>query len=231
MKRVSQKAERHVGPEAPASTRKGPKSRAQPPPKPTDRREELVRAAYDLIATKGLEGLRTRDIAAQVGINISTLHYHFDTKEALIAGVVEYVAHLFKTMHAPLPPGATALDELYHLFGGQARGRRADSNVDAVMQEIMLRSRRDVQIRRAFDQMLRTWRAIVEDIVTRCIQEGLLRSELDAKTVTAVITSFQIGANLQLGIAPGAFQPHEAGRSFVSWLVAPAANRLQKARR
>src|SRR3954470_10696985 len=67
-----------------------------------DRRAELVEAAYQLIAEKGIEGLRTRDVAARVGINISTLHYHFDTKEKLIAGVVDYATHLFQTVKVPL---------------------------------------------------------------------------------------------------------------------------------
>jgi AcrR family transcriptional regulator len=200
-------------------------------PEPPDRRGELVRAAYHLIAQKGLEGLRTRDIAAEVGINVSTLHYHFDTKEALIAGVVEYVAYLFKTLHAPLPPGATALDELRHLFAGHAYRRRLDSQVDVVMQEIMLRSRRDEPVRRAFESLLKGWRAVVEEIVARCIRERLLRDDVDAKTVAAIVTSFQIGANMQLGISPTTFSLDDAARSLVSWLATPAAPRSRKQRR
>ena len=53
-----------------------------------ERQEALVQAAYDLLAERGFEGLRTRDIAAKVGVNIATLHYYFPTKEKLIRGVV-----------------------------------------------------------------------------------------------------------------------------------------------
>ncbi len=43
---------------------------------PTDgRRAEIAAAARALIVEKGVEGLRTRDIAERVGINIATLHY------------------------------------------------------------------------------------------------------------------------------------------------------------
>src|SRR4051812_37168261 len=62
------------------------------------RRRELVLAAYKLIAESGLEELRTRDIAAKVGINISTLHYYFETKEELIAAVVDHMTELFRTL-------------------------------------------------------------------------------------------------------------------------------------
>ena len=48
-----------------------------------DRRAAIARAARELIVEKGVEGLRTRDIAERVGINIATLHYHVPSKEAL----------------------------------------------------------------------------------------------------------------------------------------------------
>ncbi len=54
-----------------------------------DRRREIAAAARSLIAERGFEGLRTRDIAARVGINVATLHYHVPTKEALIGLVAQ----------------------------------------------------------------------------------------------------------------------------------------------
>src|SRR5438874_8805576 len=54
----------------------------------SERRRALIAAAYQRIASDGFEGLRTRDIAADVGVNIATLHYYFPTKEALIRGVI-----------------------------------------------------------------------------------------------------------------------------------------------
>ena len=50
-----------------------------------DRRRALVLAAFGQIAERGFEGLRTREVAAEAGVNIATLHYYFPTKEALIA--------------------------------------------------------------------------------------------------------------------------------------------------
>src|SRR5215831_17477564 len=55
-----------------------------------DRRHALILAAYQSIAKKGFEGLRTREVAATVGIHSATLHHYFPTKEALIQGVIDY---------------------------------------------------------------------------------------------------------------------------------------------
>ena len=64
---------------------------------PEQRRQDLVLAAFELLAEKGFEGLRTRDVAARAGVNIATLHYYFPTKEALIGGVVEHVMTRFRS--------------------------------------------------------------------------------------------------------------------------------------
>src|SRR5215471_14490511 len=55
-----------------------------------ERRRSLIEAAYRIIAEQGLKGLRTRDVAAQVGLTHATLHYYFPTKEALIQAVIDY---------------------------------------------------------------------------------------------------------------------------------------------
>src|ERR1700716_4517889 len=73
------------------------------------RREELVRAAYNQIAERGFEGLRTREVAAEVGLNIATLHYYFPTKEALIQGVVDYATQRFRST---LTPHGSPADQL-----------------------------------------------------------------------------------------------------------------------
>src|SRR5690242_2142097 len=62
-----------------------------------DRRTALVLAAYRQIAEQGFEGLRTRDVAAEVGVNIATLHYYFPTKEKLIEAVVAHAMDRFRT--------------------------------------------------------------------------------------------------------------------------------------
>ena len=61
-----------------------------------DRRAAIASAARALIVEKGVEGLRTRDIAERVGINVATLHYHVPTKEALIELVAESLQLFFR---------------------------------------------------------------------------------------------------------------------------------------
>src|SRR6218665_695397 len=61
-----------------------------------ERRIAIAHAARALIIEKGLEGLRTRDIAERVGINIATLPYHVPSKEALVTLVAASLRDDFK---------------------------------------------------------------------------------------------------------------------------------------
>src|SRR5271154_7552512 len=79
-----------------------------------DRRKSLLQAAFDVIASSGFEGLRTRAVAERAGVNIATLHYYFPTKQALVEGVAQFLGAKFVLLHgpAPAPSGYCALDRL-----------------------------------------------------------------------------------------------------------------------
>ena len=184
------------------------------------RRRELVLAAYQLIAESGLEELRTRDIAAKVGINISTLHYYFETKEDLIAAVVDHMTELFRTLRAPLAPGASALEELRHSFVTQMYRRRVEPSLELVVHEMMLRARRDEKVRARLELMLLGWNGYVESVIARGVRDGDFARDLDPKVAAAVVTSYTMGSNLQHGVRPSSF-PQEAGYERLVSLFRP----------
>lgn len=53
----------------------------------TNRREEMLRIAFDILATDGLEGLHARTLAARMGVNHATVHYYFPTRSDLLRAV------------------------------------------------------------------------------------------------------------------------------------------------
>src|SRR5919202_5684043 len=78
-----------------------------------DRHQALVEAAFRRLAVDGFEGLRTREVAADVGVNVATLHYYFPTKEALIRAVIGYTMRRFLET---LPTSGSPADQLrFHL--------------------------------------------------------------------------------------------------------------------
>jgi AcrR family transcriptional regulator len=52
------------------------------------RREQIIEAAREVFARSGLAGARTRDLAAEAGINEALLYRHFSSKEDLFEAAV-----------------------------------------------------------------------------------------------------------------------------------------------
>ncbi|MFM7734829.1 MAG: TetR/AcrR family transcriptional regulator [Alphaproteobacteria bacterium] len=58
-------------------------------PHPT--KERILEAAEEVFAERGFEGASTREIAAKAQVNISSLHYHWASKDALYIAIVTRV--------------------------------------------------------------------------------------------------------------------------------------------
>ncbi len=53
-------------------------------------RERILAAAVDRIATDGIDDMRIARVATDAGVSTSLVHYHFETREALLAEALEY---------------------------------------------------------------------------------------------------------------------------------------------
>ncbi len=112
-----------------------------------------------LIAEKGFEGLRTRDIADRVGINIATLHYHVPSKEALVELVAQSICAEFDAMNEAHPrAGLTPLEELRLELANFRRTRRDNPQLIAVLDELSRRARHDANVARQVLPMRERWR-------------------------------------------------------------------------
>jgi len=175
------------------------------------RREELVRAAFSQIAERGFEGLRTREVAAQVGVNIATLHYYFPTKESLIRGVVEYAMGRFRST---LAPHGSSSDQLRNHLRAVRKLLTDEPELGSVMGELALRSARDKSIAAIMSEMYDAWHATMRGMLRRGVKAGDLRPELDSDGVAAVVVATLTAMTLPTG-APRSGQ---ALRQLERWL-------------
>jgi AcrR family transcriptional regulator len=56
----------------------------------TERQQEIVRMAMDIVSTEGLSNLTTKNLAKRMGVSEPALYRHFENKVAILAGVLEY---------------------------------------------------------------------------------------------------------------------------------------------
>jgi AcrR family transcriptional regulator len=159
-----------------------------------DRRAAIAKAARWLIVEKGVEGLRTRDIADRVGINIATLHYHVPSKEALIELVAgslqsEFVQQTIDRPRAHLR--ASQRMELEFVDFREIALERPETML--VFSELMERARRDERIAEAILPMKKRWRQILVDMLTEGVSDGDYRSDLDPDAFATLVMSTMIG--------------------------------------
>lgn len=94
---------------------------------PRSTKTRILEAAETVFAERGFEGASTREIAARADVNISSLHYHWASKETLYVAVFRNV---FERIMAHLESTITPL-----LARDAARGVQGDA-VDAIMREL-----------------------------------------------------------------------------------------------
>ena len=95
---------------------------------PGSTKARILAAAEEVFAARGFLGASTREIAARAGVNISSLHYHWESKETLYFAVfrniydriVDLLRHTIAPLHAKevKPPVAVDLTmrELFDFF-------------------------------------------------------------------------------------------------------------------
>jgi len=159
-----------------------------------DRRVAIARAARELIVEKGVEGLRTRDIAERVGINIATLHYHVPTKEALIMLVAEslrgdFMRHAIDRPRAHL--GVEARMELEFVDFRETAIERPE--IMLVFSELIERARRDEIVAAAVLPMKRYWRQMLIDLLAEGVAAGVYRPDIDPEAFASILISSFIG--------------------------------------
>jgi len=161
-------------------------------PRP-DRRQALVAAAFQRIASEGFEGLRTRDVAGDAGVNIATLHYYFPTKEALIRGVI---GHAMQRFAATIPSQGSGLEQLQGHLRALSRLIKDDQQLWAVMGELVLRAPRDPDLAQTFHQSDAFWHRTLRDLIVRCIMSGAANDQLDADDAAALTIAAIRGLSL-----------------------------------
>jgi AcrR family transcriptional regulator len=72
--------------------------------------QEMIETAVRLISEKGVESLSISAIARAMGINRTTVYYHFDSREALVAAVKAWSAEQLARAFKPFAPTTERID-------------------------------------------------------------------------------------------------------------------------
>lgn len=123
-----------------------------------DRKTALVLAAHRSIAEHGLEGLRLRAVATEAGIDHSTLHHHFATKQDLVAAVVGMAT---APLRGTLPTQGEPATRLHEHLALLADLIESDPARFVVLAEMDLRALRDPDVNTVIQTVEGGWRDVL----------------------------------------------------------------------
>ncbi|GAP21120.1 TetR/AcrR family transcriptional regulator [Leptolinea tardivitalis] len=159
----------------------------------------LIKAACNLIAIKGFEGLRIREIAANVGINAATLYYYYPTKEALIDDLVSYVFNQMRIFEEEAP--GTPREQLHAHLTRLYRKMLDEPGIFAVFIEIQLRMER-TDNHETFKSFTNAWHVKLEKLIQTGIKQGYWPNYLEADHAANTIIMLMQGAFLTVSSNP-----------------------------
>jgi AcrR family transcriptional regulator len=123
--------------------------------------ETIVAAAYRCVGSKGLAGLRMRDVAAEAGVNIATVHYHLTNKTELIRAVVELAHERFRR-HATPPDDADPVRRLRAHLDRVCALLVDEPHLGYVLAEVALQGTRDPVVAEIVAVAEARWRDAVQ---------------------------------------------------------------------
>lgn len=155
------------------------------------RRDELVGAAFGRVAEVGFEGLRLRQVAEEVGIDHSTVHHHFPTKQDLIEAVARHATSQLRVT-AP-PEGAHAGSRLQAHLDALCRLIEQRPELFTVTAELDLRARRDPAVRAVVEEQEAGWRSALVMVFAAAGSEA---PAVAAELVIAVVKGVRLAPAL-----------------------------------
>lgn len=100
------------------------------------RRDAFLDAAQRLIQSKGYEQMSLKDVLDELGASKGAFYHYFDSKEALLAAVVDRIVEAATAAAVPvtIDPDVPALEKLTRLLASiaQWKGERSDLMIELV---------------------------------------------------------------------------------------------------
>lgn len=150
-------------------------------------RTEVLKAAGEVIAARGVEATRFSDVSAASGVPVSTLQYYFGNREDMIVASLRHVgaaeiAHLERTLDGV--GDASSWQQLLGLIRvGVAQDATSPDHTWRLWVELWRSALRDDELRANALEVAGRWRELLVSVIERGQRAGEFRQDVSAVTV------------------------------------------------
>jgi AcrR family transcriptional regulator len=178
--------------------------------KSEDSRRQVLDAAVKTLAARGLAATSIQDIADAAGLSKGAVHYHFESKDELLARVLDRCCESIEArVLAVFEEPGTPMDRVRRAIFEMWAVRRDGIPEMQVLGELHTLSRQNEAIRSSLALALRKAREqIIEIGLSRLIEMGL-RPRVSLAIIPRLILATLDGLSLQHSVDP--IQPEEEG--------------------
>ena len=163
-------------------------------PKKIETNIALLDAAKKVLHQKGYSGLSTRDVAAQAGVPLSQIHYHFGSKQGLIMALFEYLnAQLLDRQNVLFGNSALKLSEQWDQACAYLDDDIASGYV-RVLQELIAASWADSPVAKVIQSGITEWIRLIAELARRAERDFGGLGPFTADEVAALVANAFVGA-------------------------------------
>lgn len=183
------------------------------------RRAEIVAAMLPVLAQHGYEKATIQAIARQAGLAPGLIHYHFDSKQAILVALVEHIAAFAQARFAQVQvQGGGAAQRLRAYIDARVgQGSGASPELASAWVMIGAEAVRQAEVREVYQAALAAELQLLKALLDDCLRhEG--RSTRGAATLAAGLMATMEGA-FMLASAAGELMP-SAYAARMTWQFA-----------
>jgi AcrR family transcriptional regulator len=162
------------------------------------RRLEILEAAMDVIADRGLCETRVADVARRAGTSAALILYYFESKDRLLTEALTHAEDRFylQTFH-DLTGIEHVRDRLVSLIDRSFPGPDDTTGDWKLWIELWSRAMRDPEAARKRAALDRRWRTTIADVVREGQNDGEFSDEVDADGFAVRLASLIDGLSIQ----------------------------------
>jgi TetR/AcrR family transcriptional regulator, transcriptional repressor of bet genes len=172
------------------------------------RREQILRAAFDVACREGIGGLTVRAVATEAGVSHALVLFHFGRKERLVHDLLDWVLDTTAVLHISedIARFPHARDRLNALLEQEMTRQSHQPEYTRLFLEYWALGARHEEIRTRIGAELAGYREAFRTIMEELLEADPLRLPgVTAEGMAAVAVSWIQGCAVQALVAPGQF--------------------------
>ncbi|HEY8482502.1 MAG TPA: TetR/AcrR family transcriptional regulator [Spirillospora sp.] len=140
-----------------------------------ERREQILRAACQVVSEKGYKALRVTDVARHAKISTGSVHYYFETKRDLVHAAFEWnFARSLERRKSILDRHTNARDRLRAFVDSYLPNDEETAAAWRVWAETWVEAIHNPDLRELNERIYGEWRGVITEIIRAGQNEGLI---------------------------------------------------------